>query len=456
MKSCPNCNLYFNDGYACPQCGGALYDQDAYMQQQPAYPQETMAYGSYPAAPGYEQPYAQQQAYGYAPAQQPQQPYAQQPAAYQPTQAYVAPEPAYTAPEPAYAEPAYLEPVPEPAASTASAPLVIEQKGSRGKTVTIVILAVLAVALGAACTFFALNGSSEPKPTELETAVVNSAWTWQTNVNDMLDEMDAAAAMLRGSSDNADATASAAAAEGGEAGATAEAEATAPAEEGEVAPTEAPNATETPDAPDAAAASEEPIAEDASAATEELTPDEAAAIAETKDAVTAIAEGDMSGAAAAENALGSEFAQMGESVGELLGYTVALASLASEEQMQALDAPMQALREDYPDLVSAWDAVRDTITTYMANSFSDQAGATGTSDSATANEAITDAGTENADATAEDAANDAADAQNAENAADENALATSDAATWEAFLEDFRAATATFMQMAADAGFSLS
>lgn len=395
MKSCPHCNLYFSDGYACPQCGGPLYDQDAFAQQ-----------AAYPAAPGYEQqPYAQQ-SYGYA---APQQTYAPQPtqtAAYQPMPAQT-----YSAPEPTYVEPAPEPATPQVAAAPATAaPRAAKRKGGRGKTIAIVLLAILAVALGAACAFLALDRpAEEPKPTQLESAVVNSAWTWQTNVSDLLDEMDAAAATMENApAGSQGANAPAAAPEAATAGEDAPADAVAAAGEAEAATDAAATSTA-----DAMAAEEQPVAEDVATQTEAPTDEEAAALAEAEALVAAAEANQATGQTLTPEAAGANagLEQMGESIGKLMGYMVSLATLVSDEQMQALDAPLQAMREEYPDLVSAWDAVRDIITTYAEENLSNQ-------DDAAANDA--------------------------------------DPAKWEQFLESFRTASDDFLQKANEAGFALS
>lgn len=440
MKTCPNCNLHFNDGYVCPQCGGALYDQDPYAQQA-AYPADPAAYGAYPA--GYEQPYAQPtQPYGYAP----QQPYVQQPAAYQPTQAYAAPEPAYAEPAP--------EPAPLPVATASVAAGAPPAKSSRGKTAAIVILAILAVALGAACAYLFLTNPPKQGPTELERTVVNEAWSWQTNVSDLLDEMDAAAATLNGTPESASAdTKEPAAGTEGAANATAADAATANTE-----PTETPNegAPSPADTASSSLAAEEPAAQAASTDTEPLTDDEAAALAEA-EALVAAAEANAAERRPENAAAATNLEQMG-TAGKLLGHMVTLAALASDDQMDTLNAPMQALSEDYPELVTAWDNVRDTVTTYLQEHLNSQ-------DAAKRNTAT--AGPENADAPGTSAntgsasnAEAATNTENTANAAGANTATASDASAnttaWEQFLDAFRAARENFLQKANAAGFSLS
>lgn len=119
MKSCAHCNLYFNDGQVCPQCGGQLTDY--YPQQQ----QQNAAY------------------------------YQQQAGAYQ-----------------------------NPQQSTAAAqqPIQVIKK----RTGLVIFLLILVLALAAALGFMIFQSSQqESGPDPLDQAVLDSAWSWYTEVYDL-------------------------------------------------------------------------------------------------------------------------------------------------------------------------------------------------------------------------------------------------------------------------------
>lgn len=398
MKTCPNCNLYFNDGYACPQCGGALYDQDPYAQQMP--------YEQYPTQP-----------YGYQ-----QQGYVQQPYGYQQTQPYAMPEPA----------PAYAEPEPEPIAPVSTAvptKTIVMKQGSRGKTVAIVLLALIAVALGALCAFQFITNGKGSEPTELESAVAQSAWTWQTSVSDLLDEMDASTVALMNQASSAST----------EAEAAEDAAAAAENAEGATATT-VENAEATADEAEAQADEATATEAEQQAATEDTTD-----IAEA-EALVEGAEGQTTDATAQQPTT--------DQVSQLMEYAVALAALASDDQIKAVDAPMQALREEYPDMVTAWDEVRQTVTDYaqgLAQEPEDQSATESTTEAPT--DAATAPAPEDEQATAQD---ETTNAQQDATTATQDEPADEELSVWEQFLDSFRAAMDAFNQAASAAGFTLS
>lgn len=454
MKSCPNCNLYFNDGYACPQCGGALYDQDPYAQQG-AYPQDPTQYNPYAAPTGYMPPAAPydqtqahpQQGYDYAsgaPNAPLQQPYAA-------PQAYPeAPSQTLPAAEPSYAEPAAPS---LPTVTTAPAAAAVPAKKTHHvRSAILIILALIVTSVASIFIYQALNNQADQEVAELEGAIVNSAWIWQKSVDDVLASMDdtvnqlsaqtqANAAAQTAPAPAADAAATDAAAtdaaateaagEGAqpttpEAAATEAAEPTPEATTTEAAPTtDAPAPADTADetAPQADATAAE--GDDAAAPVSE---EEAAALAEAQ-ALAAGAD-QAPEAAAAQQAL-----QANEGIARLLEDALVLQSLISDSQIQAIDQPMQVLAQAHPDLVAAWSSLRDVVTNFddesmgigadSANASAQGAPAAGTEAAATPNATGTEA-----------------------TALDQNA--------WQTFVEEFRAAKDAFMQAANDAGFSLS
>ncbi len=309
----------------------------------------------------------------------------------------------------------------------------VVQKPSRGKTVVIIILAILAAALAGACAFLAINSGGDD-PDGLEQAVVSSAWTWQSSVSGMLDEMEAVyapfaangqeATQAEGSGAHAaDANAATAdavsEAEDAEASAdTAEAEADAAAQAEADAQTE-PDAEDAEVNVDAAAASDE--ADTALA--------EAEAMVEAAEDMTATTEG------ADAAALSQSLEDMGEAMGQLIGYSIALSALANEDQIQILDGPMQALREDHPDLVTAWDNLKSVVSGFITENLQDEENEAQGSSSAAAAQP---------DATTPDAT------------AQSDSTAAPDMAAWEEFLNSFRVARDGFQQRAIEAGFTLA
>lgn len=455
MKTCPNCNLYFNDGYACPNCGGALYDQDPYGQQA-AYGQDTMAYNPYAAAPeyntGYDQQaysgYAQQQPYGYGGAQQ-QQPYGAQSAPlYQSAPQMPAAEPAY--PEPAASLPTVT------AAPAASAAVTIAKPTHRVRNTLLIILALIVTAVASILIYATVFNMKGSEPTELETAVVNTAWTWQADVNGLLDEMEGTLNNLQSVAEAANAPTDAAADANATDANTADAAAAAAADAAAVAEA-------TANAADAAAETVESLAEGDAAVPAEATADAAEAAAAAAEAAAAL-QADAASAADAAATSAHATASAVDSLKQLLGYSIAIQAFANEGQLQAIDAPMQALNETYPDVVTAWNSLRDVLANYRDRLFNadEQEGAAPTANPADATnaEAAPDAAaTANAEAAApadEAATENAADATPAP--ANEEAPANNEAddiTQWQAFLEEFRAASSNFVQKANEAGFTL-
>lgn len=455
MKTCPNCNLYFNDGYACPNCGGALYDQDPYGQQA-AYGQDTMAYNPYAAAPeyntGYDQQayggYAQQQPYGYGSVQQ-QQPYGAQSA------------PLYqSAPQMPATEPAYAEPVASlptvTAAPAAAAAVTIAKPTHRVRNTLLIILALIVTAVASILIYATVSNMKGSEPTELETAVVNTAWTWQADVNGLLDEMEGTLNNLQSVAEAANAPADAAADANAAGNNAADAAAAADA---------ATVAEATANAADAAAETVESLTEGDAAVPAEATADAAeAAVAAAEDAAALQADAASAAADAAATSANAAASTV-DSLKQLLGFSIAIQAFATEGQLQAIDSPMQALNETYPDVVTAWNSLRDVLANYRDRLFNadEQEGTAPTANpvDATNAEAAPDAAaTDNAEAAA------SADEAATENAADATPAPTNeetpanneadDITQWQAFLEEFRAASSNFVQKANEAGFTLS
>ncbi len=134
-------------------------------------------------------------------------------------------------------------------------------------------------------------------------------------------------------------------------------------------------------------------------------------------------------------ALSQSLEDMGEAMGQLIGYSIALSALANEDQIQILDGPMQALREDHPDLVTAWDNLKSVVSGFITENLQDEENEAQGSSSAAAAQP---------DATTPDAT------------AQSDSTAAPDMAAWEEFLNSFRVARDGFQQRAIEAGFTLA
>lgn len=312
MKACPNCYLSFNDGYICPHCGGQLVD---YSPEQPSG-----AYQAQQAQSGYYDRSAQ--------STQMMQSIPQQASYHQPQYQ----------PQAQYSQPMNNFP-----------PTVIKKR-----TGLVVFLTLLLLALAAFSGYLVYEEYIErTQPTEMDTQVVGSAWDWYTSVNGMfaqlqllnpVQENPAAAALDRGASKRNQSAND----DGSELASELDSNMVAEA-----------NATVSPgDGENTAAASASPSSSPTSA-------EDAASVHNsdvTSDAANAVgnAEAEALNDAEAGNtdALSTSMEALGESISELMGVTFALALITNEQYIQAVDGPMQALKEKYPDLVASWDGLK--------------------------------------------------------------------------------------------------
>lgn len=333
MKACPNCYLSFNDGYICPHCGGQLVDYNPDQQAQSSYQ------SSY-----YDQP---QQAS-------------------QPTQVMQAPAPA-PAPQAHYQQPAaqYHQPV------NNFPPTIIKKR-----TGLVVFLFLLVIALGAFGGYLVYKDYQEAtQPSDLETSVVKSAWTWYTALDGMFTVMEESQQAAQGQTAenpydrgaNKSTGASGASGASGDSGSAGDASASGgESGAGDTAGAEGESAM---DGENTAAVASSPTssptsAEDAAAVhnSDVVSDDGAAGSGEGAAGSTSPTSADQEVASITES-----MGELGESIGQSLAAAMGIAILASPDYLDTVDAPMQALKEKYPDLVSSWDGIKSALASPMEN-----------------------------------------------------------------------------------------
>lgn len=312
MKACPNCYLSFNDGYICPHCGGQLVDYSPEQQTQTSSYQAQQSY--------YDAPAQQTQMMQSAPAQ---------------------PQYSQPAPQPQYQQPANNFP-----------PTVIKKR-----TGLVVFLVLLLLALGAFAGYLVYEEYQErTKPTELESKVVGSAWEWYTSVEGMfatVEAMNPVEEQTGGIPERgADKRSSSATKAGDQLANELQTDITTDANAG-AAPGDGENAAAVAASPQASATS----------------PEDAASVHNSdvvaSDAANAVgnAEAGALDAAASGNtaALTESMKELDESIDEMMVVTMALAVLSNDDYLKTVDAPIQSMKEKFPDLVSSWDGIKSAL-----------------------------------------------------------------------------------------------